>query len=93
MIYEKNDGEGSSYEIPVSCLKYSRVSQRWVIFSKKITKRKPIPITNEDAILLLRQGGITRHDKGDYVLFQVNANAMFTDPSRKKDDFDISTLL
>lgn len=85
--------EGFSYVVPVSCLKYSRITKTWVLFSKSTTKRKPFPIPSEVAESLLKEGGTTRHDKGDYVLFQVNASEMFVNHMRTKEDFDISKLL
>ena len=93
MILRITTQEGYYYELPVSCLKYSRITKTWVLYSKSVTKRKSMPIPNEVAESLLREKGTTRHDRGDYVLFQVNANQNFVNPTRETDIFDIKKLL
>ncbi|WP_221390812.1 hypothetical protein [Dyadobacter sp. NIV53] len=88
MILKITNKEGFSYELPVSCLKYSRITKTWVVYSKAVNKRKSMAISNAVAESLLKEKVTTRHDRGDYVLFQVNASDMFIDPTKGNVIFD-----
>ncbi len=84
---------GHECRLKVSCLKYSRVSESWLLFSKTRLRRKPFSISELDAESLLRQRGFTRHDRGEYVLFQANANAGYLFSSPEPTEFDLKKLL
>jgi len=77
MILKITTDQEFEYELSVSCLKYSRITKTWVFYSKSITKRRAMALPNEIAESLLKSNLTTRHDKGDYVLFQVNVNPFY----------------